>query len=97
MFGQDSIECFAIDADVGSVHERIAWQTEIPSHADLEIGINVKYLLSVVEKYRSPRLCFQLVDALSPIIVTEQSEQPQQIYLLMPMRLKDEQAHEQAA
>ena len=80
----DLLQVFANNPEQEEAEESLPVKYDSPA---LEIGFNVSYLLDVLSVTSSTNVKVSFADANSSILIEEIVEQPDSIYVVMPMRL----------
>ncbi len=83
-FSEGSVEVIVRNGEVGDAHERLSASSE----DEFLISFNPNYLLDGVSAIDSERVVFKLNEPLKPglIVPEENGEEPDFLYLIMPMR-----------
>ena len=83
-FSEGAVEVIVRNGEIGEAHERLAATSE----DDFLISFNPGYLLGGVSAIDTQKVVFKLNEALKPglIVPGENGEEPDFLYLIMPMR-----------
>lgn len=80
---EDQLTLQVNNPESGSAQDELSVDYQAP---ELDIGFNAKYLIDIADQITGEQAMFHFADAASPTVVTD-SDDPQALFVLMPLRV----------